>query len=121
MFLATSNKAKQLLHMSYIGRVGPEELQRGEEDTKRLLAEMSPGFRVLADLERLEFMDVACATEIGRMMEHMDQLGIGMVVRVIPDPNKDIGLNILTAFHYRRRPRVVTCENMIEAQKLLSL
>jgi hypothetical protein len=40
---------------------------------------------------------------------------------VIPDPSKDIGLDILALFHYRKRPRMVTCKNMVEAAEKLSL
>ena len=43
MVLAASNKSKQLLHMSCIGQVGPEELARGLEDLKMLLAEFAAG------------------------------------------------------------------------------
>ena len=121
MFLATSNKAKRLLHLSYIQHIQPEELKRGLEDIKTLLADLPPGFRVLADFGRLESMDPACTTEIGRIMDLLDQSGVGMMVRVIPDSNKDIGLNILTLFHYRHHPQVVTCKNMAEAVKKLSL
>jgi hypothetical protein len=42
-----------------------------------------------------------------------------MVVRVIPDPHKDIGLNILSLFHYRRGVRIVTCETLEEAMRAL--
>jgi len=42
-------------------------------------------------------------------------------VRVIPDSNKDIGLNILSLFHYRHQPQVVTCKNMAEAARALGL
>jgi hypothetical protein len=121
MFLVTSNKVKRLLHLSYIERVEPEELKRGLEDLQTLLADLSPGLRVLVDLSRLEFMELACTTEIGRGMEMIDQRGVGLVVRVIPDPSKDIGLNILTAFHYARQPRLVTCKNMTEAARALAL
>ena len=54
-------------------------------------------------------------------MKLIDQSGVGMVVRVIPDPKKDIGLNILTIFHYRNQPRFVTCEKMTEAAEVLAL
>jgi hypothetical protein len=121
MYLATSNKLKRLLHLNYIGRVEPAELKHGLEDLKALLADLSPGFRLLADLSRLETMDLTCAAELGRGMELIDQRGVALVVRVIPDPGKDIGLNILTLFHYARQPRVVTCENIIEAAQVLSL
>jgi len=121
MFLATWNKSKQLLHLSYIGRVQSEELKRGLEDIKTLLAELSPGFRLLVDLGRLEFMEQACAKEIGLTMEMVDRSGVGLVVRVIPDPSTDIGMNILTAFHYAHRPRIITCKNIAEAAGLLGL
>ncbi len=121
MFLVTANKAKQLLHLNYIGHVTPEELRHGLEDIQALLGDLKPGFRVLADFGRLDSMDVACATEVGRIMELADQNGIGLLVRVIPDPTKDIGLDILALFHYRHRPRMVTCKSVAEAFKKLSI
>ena len=121
MFLAAVNKPKQLLHLSYIGCVQADELRRGQEDVAALLADLPAGFRLLADLGRLESMDAACAAEIGKAMELYDQKGVGLVVRVIPDPAKDIGLNILSLFHYHQRPRTVTCETMTEAARVLSL
>ncbi len=107
--------------MSCIGQVGPEELARGLKDLKMLLADLPPDFRLLVDLDRLESMDLACAPELGRAMEMIDQHGVGLVVRVIPDPGKDIGLNIFTIFHYVRPPRIVTCRNILEAARALSL
>ena len=46
--------------------------------------------------------------------------GVAEVVRVIPDPQKDIGLNILSVFHYSRRVRIVTCESLAEAEELFA-
>ena len=99
----------------------PEELRRGAEDIRALIADLKPGFRVLADFGRLDAMDLACTTEIGRMMELLDRSGVGLLVRLIPDARKDIGLDILTLFHYRHQPRVVTCKRLAEAFKKLSL
>ena len=121
MYLSASNREKKLLHLSYLGRVEPEELRSGLEDLKMLLADLPPDFRLLADFERLESMALDCVPGIGRGMEMIDRHGVELVVRVIPDPGKDIGLNILTLFHYKHRPRIVTCENMIEAAKVLEL
>lgn len=121
MFLATSNKTKRLLCLNYVQRVLPEELKLAREDVKRLLADLPPGFRLLVDLSQVESMDLACATEIGRTMELIDQSSASLVVRVIPDPDKDIGMNILTVFHYPHHPRIVTCETLAEAIQKLSL
>lgn len=121
MFLATINKSKQLLHSSYIGHVKPAELERGLDDLKTLLTELSPGFRVLVDFGRLDSMDVDCVAPLGRGMELLDHAGVGLLVRLVPDPGKDIGLNILTAFHYSRRPRIANCKNILEASRVLEL
>ena len=121
MFLVALNKPRQLLHLSYIQHVTPEELRRGYEDAKAMAADLQPGFHLLADFGRLDSMDLACRTELGRFMELADQSGVGLLVRVIPDPSKDIGLDILALFHYRKRPRMVTCKNMAEAAEKLSL
>jgi hypothetical protein len=121
MFLATANKSKQLLHMSYIQRVEPGELRAGRADVEALLSELPRGCRVLADFGRLETMSPDCGAEIGLGMEQLDRHGVGLIVRVIPDPSKDIGLNILTVFHYKQRPRIVTCETLSEAARALEL
>ena len=119
MFLATVNKAKQLLYLSFIGRVSAEQLQQSREDIVLLLADLQSGFRILTDLSRLDSMEASCAKEIGEVMELCEQKGVGSVIRIVPDAGKDIGLNILTLFHYRRRPRIITCSNLAQAEEAL--
>ena len=121
MFLAMTNKAKRLLYFGYIQQVRTKDLQRGLEELPALLADLPPGFHLLVDLGRLESMEPACATQIGKVMELCDQHGVGLVVRVIPDPAKDIGFKMLSLFHYPHHPRAVTCKTMSEAAKLLSM
>jgi hypothetical protein len=121
MLLATTNKVKRLLHLSFIGHVRADDLARGREDVAVLLGELPAGFRVLTDFGRLETMDIACAAELGRIMELCDQRGVGMVVRVIPDLRKDIGLNILSEFHYEHSLAGATCASVEEAARVLSL
>jgi hypothetical protein len=121
MILATSNVAKQLLYLSYLGRVTADELEKGIAESAALLKDLKPGFSVLVDLERLESMDKASVPVLGRMMEMVDEKGVGQVVRVIPDSSKDIGLSILTFFHYKRPVPIVTCETMAEAAKALGI
>ncbi len=121
MFLATINKPKQLLCLSFIGRVSAEQLRLGREDIVSLLADLQSGFRILTDLSRLDSMDPSCAAEIGATMELCEQKGVRLVIRIVPDPAKDIGLNILTLFHYQQRPRIITCSNFAEAEDALQL
>jgi len=74
MFLAMTNKAKRLLYFCYIQKVRAKDLQRGLEEMPALLADLPPGFHLLVDLARLESMDPACATQIGKEMDLCDHL-----------------------------------------------
>lgn len=121
MFLVTLNKPKQLLVMRYCDHVTAAQLKAGFGDLKALLAELPPGFHLLADCSQLESMGQDCVPEISAGMELIDAHAPARLVRVIPDPSKDIGLNILTAFHYKRRPHIVNCKTLTEAVQALEL
>ena len=105
--------------MSYIGHVQASDLRRNHNDVVALLAELPAGFKLLVDLGRLESMDTDCVEELGKIMEILDRHGLKQVVRVIPNPAKDIGLNILARFHYHHNLRITNCKTMSEAAKLL--
>jgi hypothetical protein len=119
MFQLGVDKSKNLLKITYAQHVGPGDTKRVEEELPPLLADVRPGFRLLTDMSGLESMDLACVPYIRRMMDLCNKKGVELVVRVIPDPQKDIGLNILSLFHYRRRVRIVTCPTLEEAMKAL--
>ena len=121
MVLVTASKLRRLLYLSFIGCVDVHDLIKASADVASVLEDVGPGFRLLTDFERLESVAVQGAREIGRVMEICDQKGVSLVVRVIPDPSKDIGMNILALFHYPHRPRMVTCASMLEARKALSM
>lgn len=120
MFKVELDKATNLLKISYAQHVGPEDTKRGEEQMPSLLADVRPGFRLLTDLSDLESMDLSCLPHIDGVMDLCNNKGVEMVVRVIPDPHKDIGLNILSLFHYRHRVRLVTCATLAEAEQILA-
>ena len=120
MVKVEADKTKNLLTIRYSGSVVPEETRRSTERVKTLVAELKPGFRLLTDLSGLATMDVACLPHIKGNMDLCNRKGISKVVRVIPDPEKDIGFNILSLFHYRHGIPIITCETAAEAMKALS-
>ena len=119
MLLAETNKIKRLLHLTFVGQVGAEELREHREELALLLGELPDGFRLLTDLTHLESMELACEAELARLMDQCDQRKPSLVVLEIPDPRKDIGLNILAMFHYQRAVKGVTCKSLQEALGLL--
>jgi len=121
MLLVTSNPSKRLLYLCFIGTVRPEDFQSGREGITRLLAGLPAGFRYLVDLTHLEVMGLECMAELGQLMDLISQAGVGLVVRVIPDPSRDIGMNILTIFHYPQEVQVITCQNLAGAVEALGV
>lgn len=121
MVLVSSNKAKNYVQISYIEKVNPAELQGGLEDIKLLLKNLPTELHLLVDFTQLELMEPACSTQIGLAMDIFNRHGFKLIVRIIPDPTKDIGMNILSIFHYAQGTRIVTCGTLLEAAKVLGL
>jgi anti-anti-sigma regulatory factor len=113
------DQPQNLLVIRYSGLVGPDETERGLEDVRAGLAKLKSGFRLLADLTELESMDMACAPFIEKAMDLCNEKGASMVVRVIPDPQRDIGLQIMSIFHYRGDVKIVNCETLAQAKEIL--
>lgn len=110
---------QNLLVIRYRGSVGPDETARGLEEVRAALFQLQSGFRLLADLTELQSMNVACAPFIEKAMDLCNKKGASTVVRVIPDPTRDIGMQIMSLFHYGGDVRIVTCETLDEARAIL--
>jgi len=89
------------------------------EQIRNGLAKLQRGFRLLADLSELQSMDVGCAPFIEKAMDMCNEKGASMVVRVIPDPHRDIGLQIMSMFHYGGDVQILTCQTLAEAEEIL--
>jgi len=111
--------AGNLIRIAYVGHVTEAGMEKCVAAFKALLSSMRSGFTVLADLTRLDSMELDCVTGITQIMDACRVHGVGTVVRIIPDPSKDIGLNILGIVHYRGGVRVVTCNSSGEAERML--
>jgi hypothetical protein len=119
MFEIKSDTAKNLVRVRYLGHVSATGMKECVSQVERLLPELRVGFTVLTDLSGLESMDLDCVPYLTKIMDLIRAKGVGTVVRVIPDPTKDIGFNILSLIHLRRGVKIVTCENLAEAERAL--
>ena len=120
MFEIRFDQSQDVLVIRYSGRVGPDETERCVKEVRTALTKIKPGFRLLVDLTELESMDVSCASQIRNIMEICNESGVAHVVRVIPNPKQDIGLQIMSYFHYRNDVRIVTCPSAEEALEILA-
>jgi hypothetical protein len=120
MFTIEFDQPQNLLVIRYSEHVGPNETARALEEIRLALGQVERGFRLLADLTALQSMDLACAPHIENAMDLFNGKGVSDVVRIIPDPRKDIGMQIMSYFHYGGDVRIVTCETVDEAMSLLA-
>lgn|SRR6266853_962167 len=120
MYALELDRSKRLLVISAAQRVTAEEANRAAQRIRELLQDVAPGFHVLADFRWLESMDSAAARHIAEMMDALAEKNVASVTRVMPDPHKDIGLNILSQFHYGANVKIATFETLADALQNLA-
>ena len=115
MYAVELDRSKRLLVISAVQTVTAEEASRAARQIRDRVRDVAPGFHVLADFRWLESMDPAAAPHIADMMDALAEKEVASVTRVIPDPHKDIGLNILSQFHYGPDVTITTFETLADA------
>lgn len=119
MYSVESDRSKRLLVISAAGEVTKKEVEAVALRVRQMMKEVTPGFRVLTDFRWLDRMEPAAATHIAEIMDALAEKDVAAVVRVVPDPHKDIGLNILSQFHYGPNIKLTTFESLAEALSAL--
>ena len=119
VYAVAAKPEQNLLVLSYRGKVTVHDAEECGRAVEASLTTLRPGFRLLTDLTGLESMEVACAPHIERVMDLCNRQGIHMVIRVVPHPEKDIGLRIMSRFHYRPDVQIMTCETLSQAEEIL--
>ena len=119
MIFCCADEVGQILTISYGRHVGPADMKKAVETMRSLVSGLKPGFTLFSDLTQLEAMDPECAEDLGNAMALLSEAGMANVVRVIPDPAKDIGFAIISVFHFSHPVKIHTRENLAEALRCL--
>ena len=120
MYSVEIDRSKRLLVISALQRVTAEQAKLAAKQVRDLLRDVAPGFRVLVDFRWLESMDSAAAHHVAEIMDALAEKRVASVTRVMPDPHKDIGLNILSQFHYGPEIQIATFETLADALQSLA-
>ncbi len=115
MYSVELDRSKRLLVINALQRVTGEQAKQAVQRVRELLHDVAPGFRVLADFRWLDSMDSGAARHVAEIMDAFAEKGVASVTRVMPDPHKDIGLNILSQFHYGPEIKIATFETLADA------
>jgi hypothetical protein len=121
MYAVELDQSKRLLVITAARRVTVEEVKAIAGRARKLLQDVAPGFHVLADFRLLESMDSAAARHIAEIMDALAEKQVASVTRVMPDPHKDIGLNILSQFHYGANVKIATFGTLADAIPSIAL
>ena len=105
--------------MAFSGQVGVADLAAVENEVETAVRDLRPGFSLLTDLSKLKSMDPSCVPSIKRTMDVFREHGVKLIVRIIPNPKRDIGFNIMSLFHYPRTVRIMTVTTAAEAARAL--
>jgi hypothetical protein len=119
MYSVEADKSKRLVVISAAGRVTKEEAKQAAQRMRDVVKDFAPGFRLLADFQWLQSMDIAAARYVAEIMDALAEKQVASVTRVMPDPHKDIGLNILSQFHYAPEIKITTFETLADALQSL--
>ena len=120
MYAVEIDHSKRLLVISALQHVTTEQAKMAAQRVRELVYDVEPGLRVLADFRWLESMDSAAARHIANIMDALREKRVASVTRVVADPRKDIGLNILSQFHYGPEVRITTFETLADALQSLA-
>jgi len=121
MYAVELDRSKRFLVISGLHRVTAEHAKVAAQRVRELLQDVAPGFRVLADYRWLDAIDSAAARHIAEIMDICAEKGVASVTRVMPDPHKDIGLNILSQFHYGPEIKIATFETLADALESIAM
>ena len=121
MYAVELDRSKRLLVISAVRTVTAEEANLAAQQIRDLLRDVAPGLHLLADFRWLESMDSAAAPHIAEIMDALAEKEVASVTRVMPDPHKDIGLNILSQFHYGPDVTITTVETLADAVQSITV
>lgn len=67
-------------------------MENAARQVDTLLPQLQPGFSVFADFSSIQSMDLDCVRPLTRIMDLCRAAGIEMIVRILPAPDRDIGI-----------------------------
>ena len=110
---------RNLVHTRYSGHITVVEMQAAVAQITVQLPALKAGFAILADWSQLESMGLDCVPHLTAIMDLCRVHRAGTIVRILPDPSKDIGINLLSAIHLRGQVKIITCDTLEEAERAL--
>ncbi len=114
MINASYNSKHNAVVIEFTGTVTRAQVEKSVLDLEKIIPADGKGFTVVTDLSGLSKMELDVREAVSRSMDLLNAKGTQRVMRIVPDSSKDIGFNILSAFHYSKGVKILTLESWKE-------
>jgi D-arabinose 1-dehydrogenase-like Zn-dependent alcohol dehydrogenase len=106
--------------LEFEGNVDVAEARKSFDEMGKTIPQKGKGFRLLTDFSKLDTIDLSVKSFIEKAMELFKSQGVTEIIRVIPDPNMEVGMNLISTAHYPKNVKVHTVRSRQEAKKYLN-
>lgn len=111
---------RNIVVLEFMGKIEEPQAKQLLVDIQKAVPAGRKGFSVLTDLSGVESVDHAISPWVKEMMDFLNKQGVAKIARVIPDPAQDIGLNIMSLFHYSKTVEFFAVQTREEAEARLA-
>jgi hypothetical protein len=118
-FSVSIDAGKNQARIRFTGYLTGAAMLAAATEVDARLAQLTPSFAILADFSQVEGMDLDVVPHLTRIMDHCREHGVGLIVRLLPPSERDIGINLLSLVHYRGKVQTLTVDTLAEAERAL--
>lgn len=119
MIKLSYNQEYNAIIIEFIGNIDAAQGEEYFPNIPNFIPKDRQTFNLLVDLSLVESIDPKIRTSIKKAMDLFNKAGVAKIIRVIPRPDQDIGLNIMSYFHYSKSVQVITLPFRQEAEERL--
>ena len=110
------DRKRNTVIVEFEGNVDVGQAKQFFADLEKTRPEPEKDFKLLTDFSLVDAMEFNVKREIEKAMDLFNAQGVTEILRVIPDPNMDIGFNLMSASHYSKQIKVHTLRSRQEAE-----
>jgi len=105
--------------VEFKGDINEAQAEQFFSDIETVIPKHGKGFKILTDFSLVHDMDLAVQRGIKKAMKLFTARGVTEILRVLPNPDMEIGFNIMSAFNYSKEIEIHTFHSREEAQARL--
>jgi hypothetical protein len=120
MYNISFDENENIVLIKIEGMFDLEQAEKAHNEITLILQKVKNGFIVLTDMSLLKEMNPESFKSISKTMDLFHSRGISHAIRVMPDPSKDIGFNIMDMFHYSPNVKIRTFESLENAKEYIN-